>query len=93
MNSLDGFAFALGALCMFCLALIVALAVSWSLGLALFGWAKKHMSGFDEFGASREDGKVSLGAQLIDVARKRPTAKRKSPPAAKPNGHGREHLS
>jgi hypothetical protein len=62
--------FALGALCMFCLALIVALGVGTWLFASLFSWAKKHVSGFDEIGATREDGKVSLGAQLVDLERK-----------------------
>lgn len=85
--------FALGALCMLTVTLIVALALVFTLGAKLWSFIMRHASVFDDFGASREDGMVHLGAHLIDIGRHKPRPARKMDSIVKPNGTGRERLS
>lgn len=87
MQNIDpGFTFALGILVMLTLALVVALTFA---GI-LLSWALKHLRGFDELGASREDGKVKLGGTLVDLARPRGARKREAKETKLGNGRATE---
>jgi hypothetical protein len=66
MMQLDpGLTFALGALCMLTLALLVGLGVA--LRFAAWGWGRFRES--DDLALSRQDGKVKLAGTLVDLAR------------------------
>jgi hypothetical protein len=91
-QNIDWLAFALGSL----VALTVVLAIGWGIAAALVSWLLRHVSGFNEASARRENGKVLLGADIEDRARpaKRSSSARKTTTFGQPaKSNGRERAS